>query len=75
MSTTKTVEPTTYDEAQARLKAILTELESDASTSLDTLEAKVREAKSLLDWSQRRLRAVESDVEHLLNEDAATPDE
>ena len=75
MSTTKAVEPTTYDEAQARLKAILTELESDASTSLDTLEAKVREAKSLLDWSQRRLRAVESDVEHLLNEDAATPDE
>jgi exodeoxyribonuclease VII small subunit len=52
----------TYNEAYESLTAILNQLEDD-SIQLDTLAEKVKEARALIAHCEKKLRAIESDVD------------
>lgn len=58
--------PTSYNEAQAELQAILRKLQNEDS-DLDAMATQVQRARYLLDWSRARLRATEQAVDELLS--------
>jgi exodeoxyribonuclease VII small subunit len=59
-----TIIPMTYDEAIKRIEQIVSELEQSDAVSMDTYQAKAKEAKKLLTFCQRQL----TDWETKMNE-------
>lgn len=56
-----------YETAYAELKGILNDLQNDDVT-VDELTAKVKRAKLLLDFCQKKLADVDADVRDILEE-------
>ncbi len=52
----------TYDEALARVEAIVKELEQSEALSMDVYKKKAQEAKDLLDFCEKQLGAMEKDL-------------
>lgn len=53
--------PLTYNEAYTKLSELMAEIEDDA-IQLDTLAAKVKEAKTLILYCEEKLRGIEGAV-------------
>ena len=53
----------TYNEAYSQLEKLVTQLEDD-SIHLDTLAAKVTQANKLIAFCERKLRAIQTDVDN-----------
>ncbi len=58
----------TYEQAMARLEAIVKGLEQGAP-ELDKLSEQIKEAQDLLAFCQEKLQKVESDVKKLLDDE------
>ncbi len=56
----------TYDEAIKRLESIVKELESAQALSMDTYQAKAKEAKELLAFCQKQLTDWEEKMGEIL---------
>ena len=55
-----------YDEAIKRIELIVSELERSEALSMDTYQAKAKEAKELIDFCQKQLTDWEGKMEDLL---------
>lgn len=51
-----------YDEAIARIEAIVKELEQSEALSMDVYKAKAKEAKTLLDFCEKQLAVMQNDL-------------
>lgn len=60
-------EKMTYEEANARLEAIVQEIETE-TLSIDALADKVKQAKTLLQTCEQKLHAIDEEVTQLLKE-------
>jgi len=58
----------TYDEAIARLEALVKELETAEALSMDTYKQKASEAKELITFCRAQLAGVEQDLQSLMSE-------
>jgi exodeoxyribonuclease VII small subunit len=56
----------TYDKAYQRLEQIVEEIESD-STQVDTLAEKIKEAKTLVSFCEKKLKDIEVKIEDVRN--------
>ena len=56
----------TYNEAYSRLTALVDQIEDD-TMMLDTLAEKVKQAKELIDFCEKKLRVIEKDVDAALS--------
>ncbi len=54
--------PLTYNEAYTKLSELMAEIEDDA-IQLDTLAAKVKEAKTLILYCETKLRSITDDMD------------
>lgn len=63
----------TYNEAVARLEAIIAETEN-GTIDIDLLASRLREAQSLLALCQEKLLAAKNDVEQLLHDTPTNED-
>jgi exodeoxyribonuclease VII small subunit len=55
-----------YDEAIKRIELIVSELEQYEALSMDTYQAKAKEAKELIDFCQKQLTDWEGKMEDVL---------
>ena len=55
-----------YDEAIKRIELIVSELERSEALSMDTYQAKAKEAKELIDFCQKQLTDWEGKMEDVL---------
>lgn len=51
-----------YDEAIARIEAIVKELEQSEALSMDVYKAKAKEAKNLLDFCENQLAVIQDNL-------------
>lgn len=57
----------TYDEALARLQAIVEDLEKEEAVSIDEYKQKAQEAKELLTYCRRQLTTLEEEMHTLFD--------
>lgn len=57
----------TYDEALARLQAIVEDLEKEEAISIDEYKQKAQEAKELLTYCRRQLTTLEEEMQTLFD--------
>jgi exodeoxyribonuclease VII small subunit len=55
-----------YDEAIKRIEQIVSELEQSEALSMDTYQAKAKEAKELIDFCQKELTGWEKKMEGIV---------
>lgn len=58
----------TYDEALARLQAIMADLEKEEAISIDEYKQKAKEAKELLAYCRNQLTTLEEEMQTLFEE-------